>query len=129
MSDGYHIGLLIMAAMYYLAPQFIEEGRLCWLRTPLYIVTNGLKESYYFTDEEYNKVRGKIKGEIHRNKGLGELGAEQAKNSMFNPENQRLDIIKPSEEAISLLLDLMGEEPEPRTEFVFNKIDFSEVRE
>ena len=29
-SDGYHIGLLIMAALQYLAPEFIREGRLCW---------------------------------------------------------------------------------------------------
>lgn len=68
-SDGYHIGLLIMAAFAYLAPQFIREGRLCWLRSPLYIVNNGKKESYYFTDEEFNAARGKIKGEVTRAKG------------------------------------------------------------
>ena len=128
-SDGYHIGLLIMAAIQYLAPQFLEEGRLCWLRSPLYIITNKNKEYYYYSDEEYNQARGKIKGEIHRNKGLGELSADQAKQSMFSPENQKLDIIKPTPEAIDLLLQLMGEDVEPRANFVFNKIDFSEVRE
>ena len=60
-SDGAHIGLLIMAALAYLAPQFIREGRLCWLRSPLYIVDNKGKESYYFTDEEFNAVRKTIK--------------------------------------------------------------------
>ena len=55
-SDGAHIALLIMAALQYLAPEFIREGRLCWLRSPLYIVDNKGKESYYFTDEEFNKV-------------------------------------------------------------------------
>lgn len=68
-SDGSHIGLLIMAALQYLAPEFIKEGRLCWLRSPLYIVDNKGKESYYFTDDEFNKVRGKIKGEVTRAKG------------------------------------------------------------
>lgn len=68
-SDGMHIGLLIMAALTYLAPEFIIEGRLCWLRSPLYIVTNGKKESYYFTDDEFNKVRKTIKGEVTRAKG------------------------------------------------------------
>ena len=68
-SDGYHIGLLIMAALAYLAPDFIKEGRLCWLRSPLYIVNNGKKESYYFTDEEFNRDRTKIKGEVTRAKG------------------------------------------------------------
>ena len=68
-SDGSHIGLLIMAALAYLAPDFIKEGRLCWLRSPLYIVDNKGKESYYFTDEEFDKIRNKVKGEVTRAKG------------------------------------------------------------
>lgn len=125
-SDGYHIGLLIMAALRYLAPQFLEEGRLCWLRSPLYIVKNGKSESYYFTDEEFAKA--KIKGEVTRAKGLGALSEQQAKNSMFG-ENQRMDVLEPTEEAIYLLEDLMGKDVEPRTEFIFKNVDFSEVRE
>ena len=125
-SDGYHIGLLIMAALRYLAPQFLEEGRLCWLRSPLYIVKNGRNESYYFTDEEFNKV--KVKGEVTRAKGLGALSEEQARNSMFG-ESQRMDIIEPTPEAIKLLEDLMGTDVEPRREFIFENVDFSEVKE
>lgn len=68
-SDGGHIGLLIMAALAYLAPEFIKEGRLCWLRSPLYIIDNKGKETYYFTDEEFNKVRKIIKGTVTRAKG------------------------------------------------------------
>lgn len=127
MSDGYHIGLLIMAALHYLAPKFIEENRLCWLHSPLYIVKNKGKESYYFTDEEFNN--SKIVGEVSRAKGLGTLSAEQAKNSMFNQENQRMEVLYPSPEAISLLEELMGDSVEPRRDYVFNKIDFNEVRE
>ena len=107
-SDGSHIGLLIMAAMAYLAPDFIKEGRLCWLRSPLYIVNNKGKETYYFTDAEFNAVRSKIKGEVTRAKGLGELPAETAHASMFTPEYQRIDTMEYSEEAIDLLYDLMG---------------------
>ena len=128
-SDGSHIGLLIMAALHYLAPKFIEEGRLCWLRSPLYIVKNGKKESYYFTDEEFNAVRGKVKGEVQRNKGLGALSPEQAHISMFTDEYQRMDVLEWSPDAIQLLEQLMGEDVEPRREFVFNEIDFSQVRE
>lgn len=127
-SDGYHIGLLIMAALRYLAPQFLEEGRLCWLRAPLYIVKSGKNESYYFTDEDFNKVRGKVKGEVTRAKGLGALSETQARNSMFG-ENQRMDVLEPTEEAIYLLEDLMGKDVEPRTEFIFKNVDFSEIRE
>ena len=128
-SDGYHIGLLIMSALAYLAPDFIKEGRLCWLRSPLYIVNNGKKESYYFTDEEFNRDRAKIKGEVTRAKGLGELPADTARASMFTNEFQRMDVMEWNESAMDLLYDLMGEEVEPRRNFIMNKVDFSKVRE
>lgn len=128
-SDGAHIGLLIMAALAYLAPQFIREGRLCWLRSPLYIVDNKGKETYYFTDEEFNAVRKTIKGVVTRAKGLGELPAETARASMFTPEFQRMDVLDYSEKAIELLYDLMGENVVPRKEFIMNKIDFSLIKE
>lgn len=128
-SDGYHIGLLLMAALQYLAPQFIEEGRLGWLRSPLYIVKNGKNETYYFTDEEMDAARGRISGIVQRNKGLGSLTEEQAHNSMFNPEYQRFDIFQTSPEARDLLCALMGKDVEPRTEFIFKNVDFSTIRE
>lgn len=128
MSDGYHIGLLIIANLWYLAPEFIKEGRLYWLHSPLYIVENKGKEEYYYTDEEFNKA-GTIKGEVTRAKGLGELPTETAKNSMFNPENQRLEQMEYSDEAIELLEQLMGEEVSCRTDYIFKNIDFSTVRE
>ena len=80
-SDGNHIALLIMSALQYLAPEFIKEGRLKWLKAPLYIVKNNKKEDYFYSDEEFNK--SKIKGAISRAKGLGSLSADQARASMF----------------------------------------------
>ena len=128
-SDGYHIGLLLMAALQYLAPQFIEEGRLGWLRSPLYIVKNGKTENYYFTDEEMDAARGHISGVIQRNKGIGSLTPEQAYNSMFTAKNQRFDMFQTSPEARDLLYNLMGKDVEPRTNFIFKNVDFSMIRE
>ena len=128
-SDGYHIGLLIMAALSYLAPQFIKEGRLCWLHAPLYIISDGKKETYAFTDEEMNTMRGKVKGNITRNKGLGEMTAESARRSMFTSEFQRMEVLEYSDEAMEILYALMGEDVEPRRDFVMTRIDFSEIKE
>ena len=130
-SDGYHIGLLVMACLLKLAPQFIEEGRLCWLRSPLYIVEQGKNRSYYFNDEEFDAARrqGKIKGEVHRAKGLGALEAIEAHESMFTPEYQRLDVFKPDQLSFDLLYSLMGKDVEPRTDFIFKNVDFSLIRE
>ena len=128
-SDGSHIGLLIMAALQYLAPDFIKEGRLCWLKSPLYIVNNHGKESYYFTDEEFAKVRKNIKGEVTRAKGLGELPAETAHASMFTPEHQRIEIMEWNEDAINLLYELMGNDVSYRKQFIFENIDFTKIQE
>lgn len=126
-SDGFHIGLLIMAAIYKLAPQFLEEHRLCWLRSPLYIEKIGKKENYFFTDEEIKDV--KITGELQRNKGLGSLSPQQAKDSMFNPKNQRMDVLIPDESSLELLAQLMGEDNSYRKTFIFDNVDFSQIHE
>lgn len=118
-----------MAALRYLAPQFLEEGRLCWLRSPLYIVKEKKNESYFFTDEEFDAARSKVKGEVTRAKGLGALSAEQAKRSMFDEQYQRLETLIPDTEAIMLLEELMGDDISFRTNFIFENVDFSEIRE
>lgn len=128
-ADGFSIGLLIMCALYKVAPQFIQEKRLCWLRSPLYIVKNGAKESFYFTDEEFNKVRGTVKGEVTRAKGLGALSAEQARKSMFTNEFQHMDTLIETEDSLLLLSSLMGKDSEPKHEFIWQNIDFSEIKE
>lgn len=115
-----------MAALHYLAPEFITEGRLHWLRSPLYIVKKGRQEQYYFTDNEFSKApKGGI---VQRAKGLGALSPEQAKKSMFG-ENQRMDKLIPNVEALTLLEDLMGVAVEPRAEFIFENVDFSKISE
>jgi len=125
----YHIGLLIMSALAYLAPEFLKEGRLCWLRSPLYVVTNGKKKSYYFTDEEFNRARGSVRGEVERCKGLGALDIEDARESMFSPEYQRLETIEYSSAGHNLLIDLMSSDVSPRKKFIFDKVDFSQIAE
>jgi len=126
-ADGFSIGLLIMCALYKVAPQFINEGRLYWLRSPLYIIKNGNKESYYYTDEEF--AQAKIKGEVQRNKGLGSLSADQAHNSMFTPEFQRMEQLIESPDSLQLLMNLMGSDSKPKHDFIWNNIDFSTIKE
>lgn len=120
-----------MAALTKLAPDFIKEGRLCWLRSPLFIATSGKKKSYYFNDEEFNeaKTKGLVKGEVHRCKGLGTLDPQEARESMFTSDFQRMDILQYSPDAIRLLEELMGPSVDPRRKYIFDNVDFSEVVE
>ena len=66
---------------------------------------------------------------MQRNKGLGSLSAEQAKNSMFNPANQRMDVLIPDIESLNLLAQLMGADNSYRKTFIFENVDFSEIHE
>ena len=129
-SDGYNIGLLIAAALQHFCPEFIKEGRLCWLRSPLYILKGKKKDTYFFTDAELNVARAKAKlqGDLQRNKGLGSLSAEQARASMFG-DNQHIDVIKSDDSSILLLEKLMGTNVAGRKKYIFENIDFAEVRE
>lgn len=128
-ADGYAIGLLIMCALYKVAPQFIEEGRLYWMRSPLYIISTKAKRYYYFTDEEYLQSEKKIKGDVTRAKGLGALNADMARESMFTPEFQRMEQLLPDGETLMLLESLMGKDSRPKHDFIFENIDFSVIRE
>lgn len=60
-----------MANLHKLCPQFLKENRLFWLQSPLFIEYDKKENpiSWYYTDDEFNKVRGSIKGNIKRIKG------------------------------------------------------------
>lgn len=129
-DDGYHIALLILANLYRLCPQFLKENRVYWLRCPLHIAYDKKMQplSWYYTDAELAaaKAKGKIKGDLDRIKGLGQLEKADLKATMFSTTGgQKLEKIVYSEEAIQRLCELMGEDVEPRRQFVMSKIDFS----
>lgn len=129
-DDGYHIALLILANLYRLCPQFLKENRVYWLRCPLHIAydKNMQPLSWYYTDAELAaaKAKGKIKGDLDRIKGLGQLEEADLKATMFSTiGGQKMEQIVYSEEAIAQLCSLMGEDVEPRKEFVMSRIDFS----
>ena len=124
-DDGCHIACLIMSLFKALMPDFIEEGRLCWLKAPLFKVEAGKKTYYYYDEEE---LANGVKGEQTRYKGLGEMTADDTKNSMFNKDNKRIEILIPDERSFFRLEELMGSKVEPRKEFVFSgAIDFSQI--
>ena len=125
-SDGSHIGLLIMALIIKLCPELIYENRLCWIRTPLFREGEGRNAKYYYTNEEM-KNRQSTGGNIKRFKGLGELGLEDMKNTLFNEQNRRFDTISCSDEGLEELTALMGPSVDARKYFVMNDIDFGEL--
>lgn len=56
------------------------------------------------------------------------MSEDQARDSMFS-DKRKLDVLNPSPEAFELLVKLMGKDSQPKKDFVFNNIDFSEIKE
>lgn len=131
-DDGRHIALLIMANLYKLCPQFLKENRLYWLQSPLFIEydKNNNPKTWYYSDEEFNKVRTSVSGTIKRVKGLGQLSEKDLRATMFSTSGgQRMDLIEYSDDGAKQLEQLMGIDISPRKDFVFNKIDFTKYGE
>ena len=129
-DDGYHIALLILANLYRLCPQFLQENRVHWLRCPLFIAydKNMQPLSWYYTNEELAaaKAKGKIKGDLDRIKGLGQLEEADLQATMFSTTGgQKVERIIYSPDAARRLCELMGADIEPRKEFIMSRIDFS----
>lgn len=124
-ADGSHISMLVTINLWNLCPQIIKENRLFRLEAPLYKVHTKTKNYFYYSEEEFNK--GHEKGEILRFKGLGQMEPEDLKESMFSPEFQKLTPYEYSEEGIELLKDLMGNDVNPKKDFVFENVDFENL--
>ena len=123
--DGNHIFLLVLTLLNELVPNFVKEGRIYRLESPLYVVSTGNIEKYYYTEEDF-RGRTNTKGVVSHIKGLGELTSTQMKKSMFS-KNQKITQIKWSEEMEVLLKRFMGKDVEYRKDFIFNNADFSKI--
>ena len=122
-DDGMHIACLIMALLYKFAPEFLKEGRLYWLHAPLFKVTSGKTAQYFYTEEQVKQ--SKAKGTQQRFKGLGEMKDEDAR-CMFD-NNQWLEQLTWDDSVAELLEGLMGDDSQPKKEFVFSRINFEDI--
>ena len=122
-DDGMHIACLIMALLYKFAPEFLKEGRLYWLHAPLFKVTSGKTAQYFYTEDQVKQ--SKTKGTQQRFKGLGEMKDEDAR-CMFD-NNQWLEQLTWDDSVAELLEGLMGDDSQPKKDFVFSRINFEDI--
>ena len=127
MVDGKNIMTLIATMFMVLIPDFVKEGRLCWLKAPLYRLGRNGQRVYAYNDEELATLQGEHPNwELGRFKGLGEMAPDDVENSMFNEENQRLEVLKIDDfdRAFETLNMLMGKEVSARRDYLFVNVDF-----
>ncbi len=122
--DGSHIRILMLTFFYRFMPKLIENGYVYIAQPPLYKVTRGKTEKYVYSDAQLQQLLEDMgrdaKPDVQRYKGLGEMSAEQLWETTMNPETRSMYRVNISDaiEADRMLTLLMGDDVEPRREFI-----------
>ena len=130
--DGSHIRTLLLTLFYRFFKPIIENGHVYVAQPPLYKITHGKTFKFVLTDEEKDEYISSLptstKYVVNRNKGLGEMDKDELCDTTMNIEHRTLRKIT-IEDAIladQVFETLMGEEVDPRREFIEKNAVYAE---
>ena len=133
--DGAHIRTLLLTFFYSQMRPLIEAGYIYIAQPPLYRVAKGKEEFYAYDDSERDEYIKRLqnggkskKGNvvIQRYKGLGEMNPDQLWRTTMDPAARTIHKVELEDASMAsqLFEQLMGDEVEPRRDFIRNHAKF-----
>ncbi len=132
-TDGHHIATLLLTFFYRHLPGLLRNGHIYIAMPPLYRIDAG-KETYWALDDAEKErilasLAKNVKPDISRFKGLGEMSADELKETTLDPRRRRaLRVMIDNEiEADRVMNELMGKDPQARYHFIMERAKEAEV--
>ncbi|MDE6825359.1 MAG: DNA topoisomerase IV subunit B, partial [Paramuribaculum sp.] len=129
--DGSHIATLLMTFFFRRMRPVIENGYLYLATPPLFKCTRGKVEEYCWTEGQVQKFIAQYgdKTKVQRYKGLGEMSAEELRDTTMDPEKRLLKQVRISDaaEADRVFSMLMGEDVAPRRDFIESNATYANI--
>ncbi len=134
-SDGHHIATLLLTFFFRMLPGLVRAGHVFLAQPPLYRLDIGKQVHWALDDEERDRIiadaPGNAKVEISRFKGLGEMTADELRETTLDKTRRRaLRVTVDGElEADRVFSELMGKDPSARFEFIMERAPQAEALE
>lgn len=129
--DGAHIATLLMTFFFRRMRPVIENGYLYLATPPLYKCMRGKTEEYCWTEQQVQQFIMKYgdKTKVQRYKGLGEMSAQELRDTTMDPEQRLLKQVNISDaaEADRIFSMLMGEDVAPRRDFIEANANYANI--
>ena len=131
-ADGNHIATLLLTFLYRFLPKLITNGKVYLAQPPLYRIDAG-KQTWWALDDaqrdtvlaDIRRGNGRVRAEVTRFKGLGEMMPKVLWNTTLNPDTRRLLRVSIADHirTDNVIADLMGRDAAARFRFIMDRAE------
>ena len=131
-ADGHHIATLLLTFLYRFLPKLITNGKVYLAQPPLYRIDAG-KQTWWALDDaqrdtvlaDIRRGNGRVRAEVTRFKGLGEMMPKVLWDTTLNPDTRRLLRVSIADQirTDSVIADLMGRDAAARFRFIMDRAE------